>query len=42
MKTSEVMSRQVVSIGPGAPIREAIRLMLEHRISGVPVVDGAG
>jgi CBS domain-containing protein len=42
MKTSEIMSRQVLSIGPGAPIREAIRLMLEHRISGVPVVDGTG
>jgi CBS domain-containing protein len=42
VKTSEIMSRQVVSIGPAAPIREAIRLMLEHRISGVPVVDGAG
>ncbi len=42
MKTSEIMSREVVSIGPDAPIREAIRLMLEHRISGVPVVDGAG
>jgi CBS domain-containing protein len=42
MKTSEIMSREVVSIGPEASIREAIRLMLEHRISGVPVVDGAG
>jgi CBS domain-containing protein len=42
MKTSEVMSRQVVSIGPDAPIRDAIRLMLDHRISGLPVVDGVG
>ena len=42
MKTSEIMSRPVLSIGPGASIRDAIRLMLEQRISGVPVVDGAG
>ena len=42
MKTSEIMSGPVLSIGPGSQIREAIRLMLEHRISGVPVVDGAG
>ena len=42
MKTSEVMSRRVVSIGPDAPIRDAIRLMLDHRISGLPVVDGVG
>jgi len=42
MKTFEIMSRHVLSIGPGVPIREAIRLMLEHRISGVPVVDSTG
>jgi CBS domain-containing protein len=42
MQTSEIMTRNVVSIGHGAPIREAIRLMLKHRVSGVPVVDDAG
>jgi CBS domain-containing protein len=42
MKTSEIMTRNVVSIGPGASVRDAIRLMLDHRVSGVPVVDDAG
>jgi CBS domain-containing protein len=42
MKTSEIMTRNVVSIGADASVREAIRLMLEHRVSGLPVVDDAG
>jgi CBS domain-containing protein len=42
MKTSEIMTRNVVSIGANASVREAIGLMLEHRVSGLPVVDGAG
>jgi CBS domain-containing protein len=39
MKASDVMTRDVVTIARGTPIREAIRLMLVHRISGLPVVD---
>lgn len=42
MNAVDVMTRSVVSIGPDAPIRDAIRLMLDHRISGLPVVDGTG
>jgi CBS domain-containing protein len=42
MKTSEIMTRDIVSIGPGAAVRDAIRLMLERRVSGLPVVDDAG
>jgi CBS domain-containing protein len=42
MKTSEIMTRDIVSIAPGASVREAIRLMLEQRISGLPVLDGEG
>jgi CBS domain-containing protein len=42
MKASDVMTRDVVSIGPGAPVLEAVQLMLQHRISGLPVVDAAG
>ncbi|HEY3908257.1 MAG TPA: CBS domain-containing protein [Stellaceae bacterium] len=42
MLASDVMTRDIVSIGPGAPIREALRLMLDRKISGLPVVDGAG
>jgi CBS-domain-containing membrane protein len=42
MKAMEVMTRDVVSIGPDASVLEAVRLMLQHRISGLPVVDAAG
>jgi len=42
MQAADIMTRNVVTISCDAPIREAIRLMLSHRISGLPVVDGAG
>jgi CBS domain-containing protein len=42
MQTSEIMTRNVVSIGQDASVRDAIRLMLEHRVSGLPVIDDAG
>jgi len=42
MKVSDVMTRRVISVEPDATILQAARLMLQHRISGLPVVDGAG
>ena len=39
MKVRDIMSPQVISVAPGAPIQEAIRLMLQNHISGLPVVD---
>lgn len=42
MKVSDVMSRRVISVAPEAGIRDAIRLMVQHRISGLPVIDGGG
>ena len=42
MKARDVMTADVVTIGPGASVAEAAKLMLDRRISGVPVVDGAG
>lgn len=42
MKAMDVMTRDVVSIGPDASVLEAVRLMLQHKISGLPVVDAAG
>jgi acetoin utilization protein AcuB len=35
----EVMSREVITIHPGQTIVAAAQLMLEHRMSGIPVVD---
>ena len=42
MNVSEVMTRDVVSVQADATILEAGKLMLESRISGLPVVDSAG
>jgi len=42
MKAAGIMKRRVVSIGTEASVLEAIRLMLQHKISGLPVVDGEG
>jgi CBS-domain-containing membrane protein len=42
MRVSEVMSHRVVSVAPTALVDEAARLMLDHRISGLPVVDVGG
>ncbi len=39
MRAKDIMTREVVSIRPVAPIREALSLMLLHRISGQPVID---
>jgi CBS domain-containing protein len=42
MRTSDVMMRQVLSIEPGASVLQAVRLMLQNRISGLPVVTAGG
>jgi CBS domain-containing protein len=40
MNAADIMVKDVVSVGPEASVREVASLMLERRISGVPVVDG--
>jgi CBS domain-containing protein len=40
VNVSDVMTRDVVTVGPGAPLKDVSRLLLERRISGVPVVAG--
>lgn len=42
MNAEHYMTRGVVSIRPEATINEAIDLLLERRISGLPVVDERG
>jgi CBS domain-containing protein len=42
MKASDVMSSRVVSVAPQATVSEAIKLMLDNRISGLPVIDQSG
>ena len=42
MKALDVMVRDVVTISPDADVKEAIRLLGEHDISALPVVDADG
>lgn len=41
LTVDRVMKAPVVKISPDATILEAARLMLEHKISGLPVVEGS-
>jgi CBS domain-containing protein len=42
MKAADVMTPSVISIAPDAPVMQAVRIMLQHHISGLPVVDAGG
>jgi CBS domain-containing protein len=42
MRAKDVMSVDVVTVGPDDSVERAVKLMLEHRISGLPVVDPDG
>lgn len=39
LTVQDVMTRGVVSVHPDLPLREVARLLVEHGISGLPVVD---
>jgi len=42
MRARDIMTTNVVSVSPETDIAEAVRLMLERQISGVPVIDDSG
>ncbi|MDO8878365.1 MAG: CBS domain-containing protein [Pseudolabrys sp.] len=42
MIASDVMTRKVISVDPDSTVLQAARLMLQHRISGLPVLDKNG
>lgn len=42
MKAHHIMTRKVIKVAPGASITDAARLMLDHHVSGLPVVDLKG
>ncbi|MGD9615255.1 MAG: CBS domain-containing protein [Alphaproteobacteria bacterium] len=42
MNAADIMARSVVSVTPETTVAEAARLMLDHRISGMPVLDRGG
>jgi CBS domain-containing protein len=42
MKVRELMTEGVISVRPAALLREAASVLVEHRVSGVPVVSETG
>lgn len=42
LKVQDVMTRSVISVRPETPLKDVARLMIDHRISGLPVVDTHG
>lgn len=42
MRAHQIMTRSVITIAPDATILEAAQTMLQHHVSGLPVVDAAG
>lgn len=42
LTVGKIMTREVVTVSPDTPIIDAAELMLEHKISGLPVIDAGG
>ncbi len=42
LRVEDFMTRRVVTITPDTTLLAAARLMLEHRVGGLPVVDASG
>ncbi len=42
MNAADLMTREIVTACPAMPLADAVRLMLEHHVSGLPVVDETG
>lgn len=42
MLALDVMTTTIISVKPETPIRDAAKVLADHRISGVPVVDAKG
>jgi CBS domain-containing protein len=42
MLAKDIMTEAVISVTPDHSVRHAAQIMLDHRISGLPVIDGGG
>lgn len=42
MTVRDVMTQPVITVRPGTPLKEVAQLLIDHRISGLPVVDDDG
>ena len=41
LKAKDVMSKEIITISPGATLADAVELLLAKEISGMPVVDNS-
>jgi CBS-domain-containing membrane protein len=42
LTAKDIMTREVITVGPRTTVEELARLLMEHHISGAPVVDETG
>lgn len=42
MQAKDIMTTNVVSIGPAVGIRHAVAVMMQNNVSGLPVIDDEG
>src|ERR1700757_257808 len=42
MRAHQIMARHVITVGTETSILDAAKLMMDHHISGLPVVDASG
>ena len=42
LTVADVMTQPVLSVTPDTPLQQAVQLISDHHISGLPVVDEAG
>lgn len=42
MKTRDMMTKEVITVNPDMPVRDVAALLVKHKISGIPVIDGNG
>ena len=42
MRTHQIMTRHVITVDADTPLLQAAKLMLQHHVSGLPVLDKAG
>jgi CBS domain-containing protein len=42
MRATDIMTRNVVTVSPEDQVQDVAKILLKHRISGVPVVDKSG
>ena len=42
MKAKDIISRHIISVSSASSVLQAAQMLLQHRVSGLPVIDAAG